>query len=261
MLVLALHAFVSEFSPNLALTQQTHKTTQTNSYGAYGSKQFPSFDPADLALLNRGFVLAICHARGGGELGAAWHRAARGRSKPRTFADAAACAGQLAALQFTSPRWTALWGRSAGGLAVAGALNLAAASAAAGALPSGNGGVNGTSSNGGSGGQVQWPLCGAAVLDVPFVDPLNTMLDPTLLLTVKERPEWGDPLNDAVCVRCCLILCACVWVCSYYPPPCLRKQTTPPPPNTHTTSGRVRRDRRLLALPKPRPVGLQWQEQ
>jgi oligopeptidase B len=61
-----------------------------------------------------------------------------------------------------------LWGRSAGGLAVAAALNLD---------PS---------------------ACGAAVLDVPFVDPLRTMLDPSLLLTVKERPEWGDPLHDEV---------------------------------------------------------------
>ncbi|GBF89255.1 oligopeptidase B [Raphidocelis subcapitata] len=115
-------------------------------YGAYGSKQYPAFNPADVALLDRGFVLAVAH--------------------PNTFQDLLACARHLSAAGYTSPALTALWGRSAGGLAVAGALNLDPSAAR------------------------------AAVLDVPFLDVLGTMLDLSLLLTVKERPEWGDPLND-----------------------------------------------------------------
>jgi protease II len=88
-----------------------------------------------------------------------------------TFLDLLACARHLAATRYTSPCRLALWGRSAGGLAVAAALNL------------------------------QPDCCGAAVLDVPFLDVLRTMLDTSLLLTVKERGEWGDPLNDEVGFR------------------------------------------------------------
>ncbi|KIZ07341.1 oligopeptidase B [Monoraphidium neglectum] len=135
-------------------------------YGAYGAKKFPGFDPADLALLDRGFVLAVGHIRGGSELGAAWHSDGERMHKMNTFHDLLACARHLVASNYTSPPRLALWGRSAGGLAVGAALNLDPA------------------------------CCGAAVLDVPFLDPLRTMLDASLLLTVKERPEWGDPIAD-----------------------------------------------------------------
>jgi protease II len=77
--------------------QPTHPPTQPlkNSYGAYGSKQFPSFNPADLALLDRGFVLAIGHVRGGSELGAEWHAGGKKVKKVRCVAPGPVAGGRM----------------------------------------------------------------------------------------------------------------------------------------------------------------------
>ncbi|KAJ9533270.1 hypothetical protein QJQ45_018383 [Haematococcus lacustris] len=135
-----------------------------HAYGAYGSRQLPSFNAMDLPLLDRGVVVAIAHVRGGGELGCAWHTRGRRQCKHNTFADLTAAARELVRRGFTSNDRLALWGRSAGGLAVGATLH---------AHPG---------------------LCGAVVLDVPFLDVLGAMRDPSLPLTLKERREWGDPL-------------------------------------------------------------------
>eukprot|EP00775_Hariotina_reticulata_P005284 gene5284-5519_t len=135
-------------------------------YGAYGSSKWPSFDPADLALLNRGLVIAWAHVRGGGELGSAWHTGGQKFTKKNTFYDFLAVAHYLVKRCYTSHNKLAVWGRSAGGLTLGACLNMEPSFAA------------------------------VAILDVPFLDVLFTMRDPDLLLTIKERSEWGDPLSD-----------------------------------------------------------------
>ena len=121
-----------------------------------------------MALFDRGVVIAICHVRGGGELGSRWHTSAKKLHKKRTFEDLAACARHLMSTGVTSSSRLGLWGRSAGGLTLGAAINMDPGIAA------------------------------AAVLDVPFLDVLGDMSDPGLLLTIKERAEWGDPLASKV---------------------------------------------------------------
>jgi len=135
-------------------------------YGAYGECLEPEFRADQLVYLQRGWVVVLCHARGGGELGSAWHRAGAGMQKQATIDDLEACVVAMATKGYTCAALTAAVGVSAGGLPVAALCN-------------------------------QRPeLLAAAVLRVPFVDPLSAMLDPTLPLTVHERPEWGDPIAD-----------------------------------------------------------------
>jgi hypothetical protein len=154
-------------------------------------------------------VLAVAHVRGGGELGSAWHAAGRKLNKTATFDDLRAAARHLVHARYTSPARLGLWGRSAGGLTLAAAINMAlaraqdvdapATAAAAAAAASGGAGVDSSSiGGGGGGGQAAVTLAGAAVLDVPFLDVLGDMSDPSLPLTVKERREWGDPLASSV---------------------------------------------------------------
>jgi oligopeptidase B len=132
-------------------------------YGAYGESMDPWFSHARLSLLERGVVFAIAHVRGGGELGEAWYRAGKLEHKQNSFNDFIACAEHLIALGLTTPAQLVISGGSAGGLLIGACLN-------------------------------QRPeLFAAAVAEVPFVDVLNTMLDPTLPLTVTEYDEWGDP--------------------------------------------------------------------
>lgn len=132
-------------------------------YGAYGLTVEAGFSPERLSLLERGFVFAIAHVRGGGDLGETWHDAGKMEHKPNSFHDLIACAERLVAERYTAPARLGILGRSAGGLLVAAAMN-------------------------------QRPeLFGAVVASVPFVDVLNTMLDPTLPLTVGEYEEWGNP--------------------------------------------------------------------
>jgi oligopeptidase B len=134
-------------------------------YGAYELPSDPMFDAARLSLLDRGFVYAIAHVRGGGEMGREWYEDGKFLRKANTFADFIACAKELVAQGYTSPGHLAIRGRSAGGLLIGAVLNDSP------------------------------ELFGCAVAQVPFVDALTTMLDDTLPLTVNEYEEWGNP-ND-----------------------------------------------------------------
>ncbi|MFF7708255.1 prolyl oligopeptidase family serine peptidase [Pseudomonas sp. NPDC007930] len=140
-------------------------------YGAYGSNLDPWFSHARLSLLDRGFAFAIAHVRGGGELGEAWYRAGKQEHKQNTFSDFIACAEHLVAEGLTRPAQLVISGGSAGGLLIGAVLNQRPA------------------------------LFAAAIAEVPFVDTLNTMLDPDLPLTVTEYDEWGNPEEPAVHAR------------------------------------------------------------
>ncbi|MFQ6572570.1 S9 family peptidase [Pseudomonas sp. UM16] len=140
-------------------------------YGAYGESLDPWFSHARLSLLDRGVAFAIAHVRGGGELGEAWYRAGKQEHKHNTFSDFTACAEHLIAQGVTSAEQLAISGGSAGGLLIGAVLN-------------------------------QRPeLFKAAIAEVPFVDVLNTMLDPELPLTITEYDEWGNPQEPEVYER------------------------------------------------------------
>lgn len=140
-------------------------------YGAYGASLDPWFSHARLSLLDRGFVFAIAHVRGGGELGEAWYRAGKLEHKANTFGDFIACAEHLLAEGLTTREQMVISGGSAGGLLIGAVLN-------------------------------QRPeLFAAAIAEVPFVDVLNTMQNPDLPLTVTEYDEWGDPNQPEVFER------------------------------------------------------------
>lgn len=140
-------------------------------YGAYGASLDPWFSHARLSLLDRGFVFAIAHVRGGGELGEAWYRAGKLEHKANTFGDFIACAEHLLAEGLTTREQLVISGGSAGGLLIGAVLN-------------------------------QRPeLFAAAIAEVPFVDVLNTMQNPDLPLTVTEYDEWGDPNQPEVFER------------------------------------------------------------
>ena len=134
-------------------------------YGAYEASTDPMFDPTRLSMLDRGFVFAIAHVRGGGEMGRAWYEDGKFLNKVNTFMDFMACATHLFEYRYTEPRKLAIRGRSAGGLLIGAVLNAAP------------------------------HLCACAVVQVPFVDVVTTMLDETVPLTVTEYEEWGNP-ND-----------------------------------------------------------------
>ena len=140
-------------------------------YGAYGASLDPWFSHARLSLLDRGFVFAIAHIRGGGEMGEAWYRAGKLAHKQNSFDDFIASAERLIAEGLTTASQLAISGGSAGGLLIGAVLN-------------------------------QRPeLFAAAIAEVPFVDVLNTMLNPDLPLTVTEYDEWGDPNQPEVFER------------------------------------------------------------
>ncbi len=132
-------------------------------YGAYGISIDPGFSLERLSLLDRGFVYAIAHVRGGGELGRAWYEAGKLREKKNSFTDFIACAEHLVREKYTTPSRLAAMGGSAGGLLMGAVLNL------------------------------RPDLFAVVEAQVPFVDVVNTMLDETLPLTVIEYEEWGDP--------------------------------------------------------------------
>ncbi len=135
-------------------------------YGSYEISRDPAFSIPVLSLLDRGFVYAIAHVRGGGEMGRAWYTNGKLLHKKNTFTDFAACAEHLEAVGWTSASRLVARGGSAGGLLMGAVANLA---------PQDFAGI---------------------VAHVPFVDALNTILDPSLPLTVTEWEEWGDPLHD-----------------------------------------------------------------
>ncbi|HEY0289134.1 MAG TPA: S9 family peptidase [Pseudomonas sp.] len=140
-------------------------------YGAYGESLDPWFSHARLSLLDRGVAFAIAHVRGGGELGEAWYRNGKQEHKANTFTDFIACAEHLIAQKLTTAEQLVISGGSAGGLLIGAVIN-------------------------------QRPdLFKAAIAEVPFVDVLNTMLDPELPLTVTEYDEWGNPQEPEVYAR------------------------------------------------------------
>ncbi|MGB8539282.1 MAG: S9 family peptidase [Acidobacteriaceae bacterium] len=132
-------------------------------YGSYGYALPVGFNSNRLSLLDRGFVLAYAHIRGGGDLGKPWHDAGRLMNKMNTFTDFIAITEHLTAHGYGDPRRVAMEGGSAGGLLTGAVANL------------------------------RPDLYRAVLSHVPFVDVMNTMLDPTLPLTIAEYEEWGDP--------------------------------------------------------------------
>lgn len=136
-------------------------------YGAYGASFDAAFSPHFLSLLDRGFVVAIAHVRGGEDLGRAWYEDGKLFRKRNTFTDFIAAAEHLIAEGYTAADRLVINGASAGGLLMGAVTNL------------------------------RPTLFHAVVAEVPFVDVLNTMLDPSLPLTVPEYEEWGDPSDPA----------------------------------------------------------------
>ncbi len=135
-------------------------------YGSYEDSMDPYFTISRLSLLDRGVGFAIAHVRGGGEMGRHWYDHGKLLNKRNTFTDFVACAEHLVAEGWSSPDRMVAEGGSAGGLLMGAVANLAPESFA------------------------------GIVADVAFVDPLTSMLDPTLPLTVIEWEEWGNPLED-----------------------------------------------------------------
>ncbi|MEV0687539.1 S9 family peptidase [Nocardia sp. NPDC050378] len=135
-------------------------------YGSYEASIDPSFSVSRLSLLDRGMVFAVAHVRGGGEMGRLWYEHGKTLSKMNTFTDFVSVASHLVDAGTTAPDRLVADGGSAGGLLMGAVANLA-------------------------------PELFAGILaNVPFVDPLTSILDPSLPLTVIEWDEWGNPLAD-----------------------------------------------------------------
>jgi oligopeptidase B len=137
-------------------------------YGAYESCEWPAFSLATPSLLDRGFVYAVAHVRGGGEGGRSWWQDGRLDRKRNTFTDFIAAADMLAAQGWAAPDRIVSRGLSAGGLLQGAVYSMAPR---------------------------RWR---AVVAEVPFVDCVTTMLDPSIPLTVTEWDEWGDPRDPAM---------------------------------------------------------------
>ncbi|MBA2752173.1 MAG: S9 family peptidase, partial [Actinobacteria bacterium] len=135
-------------------------------YGSYEHSVEPVFSSLRLSLLERGFVFAIAHVRGGGELGRRWYEDGKLLTKKNTFTDFVACAEHLVEQRYCSPDRLVIRGGSAGGLLMGATVNL------------------------------RPELFRGVVAEVPFVDVLTTICDETLPLTVLEWEEWGNPKAD-----------------------------------------------------------------
>jgi oligopeptidase B len=135
-------------------------------YGSYGHAMEPSFSIRNLSLVDRGWIWATAHVRGGSDKGWGWFLDGRKAKKPNTFTDFIACAEHLIAEGYASKGRIAAYGGSAGGMLMGAVANL------------------------------RPDLWGAIIAAVPFVDVLNTMSDTSLPLTPPEWPEWGNPLED-----------------------------------------------------------------
>jgi len=135
-------------------------------YGSYGHAMEPSFSIRNLSLVDRGWIWATAHIRGGSDKGWGWFLDGRKEKKPNTFTDFIACAEHLVAEGYASKGKIAAYGGSAGGMLMGAVANL------------------------------RPDLWGAIIAAVPFVDVLNTMSDTTLPLTPPEWPEWGNPIED-----------------------------------------------------------------
>jgi oligopeptidase B len=136
-------------------------------YGSYGSSTEPYFSTIRVSLLDRGFVFAIAHIRGGSEMGRKWYEDGKFLKKKNTFTDFINCAEHLVKEKYTNSDKLAIAGGSAGGLLMGAVLNMRPG------------------------------LFNTVVAHVPFVDVINTMLDETIPLTVVEYEEWGNP-NDKI---------------------------------------------------------------
>ena len=132
-------------------------------YGSYGASTDPTFSPVRLSLLDRGFIYAIAHVRGGQELGRGWYDDGKLFRKMNTFTDFISCAEHLVRRGYTSPEKLFAMGGSAGGLLMGAVANL------------------------------RPDLFRAIIASVPFVDVVTTMLDASIPLTTSEYDEWGDP--------------------------------------------------------------------
>ena len=135
-------------------------------YGAYEACEDPRFSIARLSLLDRGMAFAVAHVRGGGELGRPWYEHGKMLEKRNTFTDFIAVASHLVGTDVTRAENMVAYGGSAGGLLMGAVANMAP------------------------------DLFAGILASVPFVDPLTTILDPSLPLTVTEWDEWGNPLED-----------------------------------------------------------------
>ena len=135
-------------------------------YGAYGLAMEPGFSTSRLSLLDRGFAYAIAHIRGGDDLGQQWYLDGKLDKRTNTFNDFVDVAKGLIEQGFTRAGRITISGGSAGGELMGAVMNSDPA------------------------------LWGVVVAHVPFVDVLNTMLDPSLPLTPGEWPEWGNPIED-----------------------------------------------------------------
>lgn len=158
-------------------------------YGSYGSTMSASFSTTRLSLVDRGFIYALAHIRGGKDKGYAWYENGKRLHKKNTFSDFIAVARHLVAEGFTNPQGTIAHGGSAGGLLMGAVANMA---------PEAFGGI---------------------IAEVPFVDVINTMLDDTLPLTPPEWTEWGNPITSPTDYA---------YMASYSPYDNIRAQAYPP---------------------------------
>jgi oligopeptidase B len=136
-------------------------------YGSYGILTEPAFSSERVSLLDRGYVYAIAHIRGSGDMGRRWYEDGKLLHKKNTFTDFVACAEHLVAEKYTTADRLTIAGGSAGGLLMGAVMNL------------------------------RPDLFHTVVAHVPFVDVVNTMLDETLPLTIAEYEEWGNPNEPA----------------------------------------------------------------
>lgn len=134
-------------------------------YGSYGASMDPTFSSTRLSLLDRGFVFAIAHIRGGQEMGRQWYEDGKMMKKKNTFTDFISCGKYLIEKQYTGKGHLYAQGGSAGGLLMGAVMNMAP------------------------------DLWNGIIAQVPFVDVVNTMLDETIPLTTNEFDEWGNPKN------------------------------------------------------------------
>jgi len=140
-------------------------------YGSYGAAMPAAFSTNRLSLVDRGFVYAIAHVRGGTDKGWRWYKNGKLALKPNTFGDFIAATKHLVAQGFVAPDRAVAQGGSAGGMLIGAVANM------------------------------RPDLYAGMIAEVPFVDVLNTMLDDTLPLTPPEWPEWGNPITDVEAFR------------------------------------------------------------
>jgi oligopeptidase B len=145
------------------LTRNAKNPLLLYGYGAYGATSEPSFSSDRLSMIDRGFIYAIAHIRGGGEMGREWYDQGKLLYKKNSFTDFIACAEHLVREKYTARERLVIYGGSAGGLLMGAVVNM------------------------------RPELFGVVIAKVPFVDAVSTMLDPSIPLTVTEYEEWGNP--------------------------------------------------------------------